>query len=39
MTLADEGPTLAEVLGVELPDADGKAATALLRERRPGSQP
>lgn len=34
MSLIDEGPTLARLLGIELPGADGKAVLSLLRESR-----
>ena len=30
MNLYDEGPTLAKIMGLELPDADGKVISAIL---------
>ena len=32
MCLVDEGPTLARLLGVTLPEADGRVITAMLKE-------
>jgi predicted AlkP superfamily pyrophosphatase or phosphodiesterase len=32
--LVDEAPTFAKVLGLELPNADGKAMNEVIRERR-----
>lgn len=31
MCLVDEGPTLARILGVSLPETDGKVITAMLK--------